>query len=115
MNQSSLWRGILIAVLVIGAAAMIGVGAYNAGMAQGIAQGASAAGAAPPAVPYYPNAWHRPWGVGLFPIFPFFFLLFFFLILRGLWRGPGYYRGWGCGYGYPPPSERRADEAHPRS
>lgn len=116
MNNGSLWRGILIALLVLGAAAAIGVGAYNAGVAQGIAEGGRAVAApAPGAVPYAYYGWHRPWGFGFFPIFPFFFILFVFLALRGLWwRGP-WYRGAGCGYGYPPPPDRRPDEAHPRS
>jgi hypothetical protein len=118
MNNGSLWRGILIALLVLGAAAAIGVGAYNAGVTQGIAESSRALAASPPTagVPYPYYGWHRPWGFGFFPIFPLFFIFFVFLALRGLfWRGPRYYGGWGCGYGYGPPPDRRADEAHPRS
>lgn len=116
MNNGSLWRGILIALLVLGVAAAIGVGAYNAGMAHGIAESGRAVAAAPPAagVPYAYYGWHRPWG--FFPFFPFFSILLVFLILRGLWwRGPWGYRG-GCGYGYyGPRPDQRHDEAHPRS
>jgi hypothetical protein len=114
-NSATVWRGVLVALLVLGAAAAIGVGAYNAGMAQGIAVSGHALAAPPPgAVPYAYYGWHRPWGVGFFPIFPFFSILFVFLILRGLWwRGPWYRGGWRGGYG--PPPDRPSDEAHPRS
>ena len=124
MNNGSLWRGILIALLVLGAATAIGVSAYNAGVAQGIAESGRAL-AAPPAagvpyagVPYPYYGWHRPWGFGFFPIFPFFFIFFVFLALRGLfWRGPWHRGGWGYGhgYGYGAPPDQRSDEAPPRS
>ena len=123
MNNSSLWRGILIALLVLAAATAIGVGAYNAGMAQGIAESGRALAAPPPAgVPYAYYGWHRPWGHGLFPIVQLFFIFFVFLAVRAVWwRGPwhrggyGYGPGCGYGYGYPPPADRQPDEAHPRS
>ena len=38
MNSSLWWRGVLVAVLVIGVTAAIGIGSYNAGVAQGIAE-----------------------------------------------------------------------------
>ena len=81
--------GWLAGLLMLGLLAAVGVYTYNLGMAQGLAQGmaqASAAAAAPGAVPMVP-LWWRPWGFGFFPFFPFFSILFFFLILRGLfWR-----------------------------
>ena len=94
MNNRSLVRALAIAALVIAAAAAIGFGAYNAGVAQGIAESGRAIAAPPPGTPY---VYVRPWGFG-FPFFPIFFLLFFFFVVRGLlWGGRG--RG-GCGYGY---------------
>ena len=120
MNNGSLWRGIVIVLLVLSAATVIGIGAYNAGMAHGLAESSRAVAAAPPpgAVPYAYYGWHRPWGAGFFPIFPFFFILLVFLALRGLWWRGGWHRGgygYGCGYDYPPAADRRTDEAHPRS
>jgi hypothetical protein len=116
MNNRSLFRVLAIAALAIAIGVAIGIGAYNAGMAQGLAQSSQAVAAQAPAgtpVYFYP----RPWGYGFFPFFPilFFFLLFFGL--RGLlWRGR-----WGGGWGYrhggiPPAFEewhRRAHEQQP--
>ena len=94
MNNRSLVRALAIAALVIAAAAAIGFGAYNAGVAQGIAESGRAIAAPPAGTPY---VYVRPWGFG-FPFFPIVFLLFFFFVVRGLlWGGGG--RG-GCGYGY---------------
>ena len=117
MNNRSLIRALVLGALVIGGAAALGIGAYNAGVAQGIAQ--SGALAAQPSVtpyPVYPYLWHRPWGFGffpIFPIFPFFFFLLFFFVIRGLfWRGP-----WRAGRGYryegvPPAFEEWHRRAH---
>jgi hypothetical protein len=52
MNNRSLFRALAIAALVIAGAAALGIGAYNAGVAQGIAQ--SGALAAPPSGTPYP-------------------------------------------------------------
>jgi len=94
MHNRSVWGALAIAALVIAAAVAIGIGAYNAGMAQGLAQAGQAVAAAPPGAP---PAFH-------FGFFPFFGLLFFFFVLRALfWGGRwGYRRGWG--YGHQPPS-----------
>jgi hypothetical protein len=115
------WGFGLLFVLVLFAAAF-GAGwyGYNMGLVQGVAERAVAAapGAAPVApVVFYP----RPWGFGFgfFPFAPLFFILFWILILRGLfWRGRwgrGY--GYGCGYGGVPPAfdewHRRAHEQRP--
>ena len=109
---------VFFAVLLLMAAIGAGMYGYNVGMAQGIAQSAAAAqtGTAP-AVPvmFYP----RPWGFGFgfFPFAPLFFIVFWILILRGLfWRGPrwgrGYGYGYGCGHGGVPPA---FDEWHRRA
>ena len=90
-------------VLVLAAAAAIGIGAYNAGVAHGIAESGRAIAAAPspesptPYVYAYPPPWH---GFGFFPFFPFFFVLFFFFALRAIWWR-GYRRGpWRGGWHY---------------
>ncbi|HEY6212162.1 MAG TPA: hypothetical protein VIW45_07745 [Vicinamibacterales bacterium] len=103
----------LAVVMMLALAAGVGLFTYNVGLAHGIAQsGAIAAapaapGAAPPApyVYYYPRHWG--WGFGFFP---FFGLLWFFLIfglIRRLMWGPRwwwrrrYYGYYGCGpWGY---------------
>ena len=110
MNNRSLLRALSIAVLVIVGAAAIGIGAYNAGVAQGIAESGRVI-AAPPAGTPYVYVWPRPWGFGFFPFFPLFFLLLFFFVIRGLlWRGP--WRG-GWGYrGVPPAFEEWHRRAH---
>jgi hypothetical protein len=121
MNNRSLWRAVAIAALVIAGAAAIGIGAYNAGVAQGIAESGRAV-AAPPAGAPYAYVWPRPWGFGFFPffpIFPFLFVVFLFFVLRGLlWRGP-WRSGWACRYDGVPPAfnewHRRAHGGQPSS
>ncbi|MGH2523225.1 MAG: hypothetical protein ACRDH2_12040 [Anaerolineales bacterium] len=122
--------GILLALVLIAGAAGIGLTAYQAGLAQGIAQdvritvpegGNVPAGA----LPYWayggPFFWGRPFGFGFGCLGFLFPLLFFFLIfglLRGLfWRGPwGGRRGWGeqgpRGQGVPPMFEEWHKRAH---
>jgi hypothetical protein len=112
MNNRYVWRALAIAVLIIAAGAAIGIGAYNAGVAQGIAESGRIT-AVPPAGTPAVYVWPRPWGFGFFPVFPLFVLLFFFFVARGLFgRGP--WRG-GCGYyrydGVPP----QFDEWHRRA
>jgi len=118
MNNRSLLRALAIAALVIAGATAIGIGAYNAGVAQGIAEGGRAIAALPAGTPYV-YIWPRPWGFGFFPIFPIFFLLFFLFVVRGLvWRGP-WRAGWGCRYDGVPPAfdewHRRAHGEQPTS
>jgi hypothetical protein len=118
MNNRSLLRVLAIAALVVAGAVAVGTGAYNAGVAQGIAESGRAVTAPPAGTPYV-YVWPRPWGFGFFPIFPLFFFLLFVFVLRGLWwRGP-WRRGWGPPfYGVPPGLEewhRRAHEAEPPS
>ena len=111
MNNRTVFRALAIAVLAIGAATMIAIGAYNAGVAQGIVESGRAI-APPPAGTPYVYVWPRPWGFG-FGFFPFFFLLFLFVfVLRGfLWRGP-WRGGWGHRYEGVPPA---FDEWHRRA
>jgi hypothetical protein len=116
MNNRSLLGALTIAALVIAVA--IGIGAYNAGLAQGIAESGRAIAAAPAGTPYV-YVWPRPWGFGFFPLFPVFFLVLFFFVVRGLlWRGP-WRGGWGCRYGGVPPAfdewHRRAHREQPTS
>jgi hypothetical protein len=99
--------------VVVGLLVAIGVGvmAYNAGVAHGLAQ------SGPPAAAAYPYHWGHPWGLG----FGFFFpVLFGFLLLRLIfWGGFGYRRwhrhyGWyGAGpYDVPPAFEEWHRRAH---
>jgi hypothetical protein len=118
MNNRSILRALALSALVVAGAAALAIGAYNAGVAQGIAQsGALAAPAAGAQYAVYPYMWYRPWGFGLFPIFPFFFVLLFFFALRGLfWRWP-WHGGWGPRYHAVPaePASERASEPRERS
>jgi hypothetical protein len=118
MNNRSLLRALFIAALVIAGAAAIGIGAYNAGVAQGIAEGGRVI-AAPPAGTPYVYVWPRPWGFGFFPVFPIFFLFFLFFVVRGLlWRG-SWRGGLACRYDGVPPLfdewHRRAHREQPTS
>jgi hypothetical protein len=117
VNNRSLFGVLAIAALAIAIGVAIGIGAYNAGVAQGIAQSSQAIAAQPPAgtpVYFYP----RPWGYGFFPFFPILFFFFFlFFCLRGLfWRGR-WGGGWGYRHGGIPPAfdewHRRAHEQPP--
>ena len=106
MNGYSRWAAILGALLL---AAVVGVMAYNAGVAHGIQQsgkivvappGAPAAAPYPYPYPYY--GWH-PWGFGFF-FGPLILLFVFFSILRAVfWRAAwrrGAYGAYGaCGPG----------------
>ena len=95
------WVPIIAAVVL---AAMVGVMAYNAGVAHGIQQSGKIVMPPPGAYPYPMYGWH-PWGFGFF-FAPLFFLFFFFFIVRGLfWRGRHGY-GYGCGHHWQrPPQE----------
>ena len=113
MNNRSPFRVLAVAILVLAAATAIAIGAYNAGMAHGIAQNALAAAPPQTGVPYV-YFWPRPWGFGFFPVFPLFlFVVLFFFVVRGaLWRGP-WRGGWGCGsYGVPPGFDEWHRRAH---
>lgn len=108
-------RTLAVAALVLLGAVAIGIGAYNAGMAQGIAE--SGRMIAPPqgGTPYI-YVWPRPWGFGFFPFFPILFLVFSFFVVRGLlWRGR-WHGGWPYRYeGVPPAFEEWHRRAHAAS
>ena len=114
MNNRSLLQALAVGALVLAVAAAIAIGAYNAGVAHGVAESARAVAAPQAGTLVYPYAWGRPWGFGFFPVFPIFFFLFLFVVLRGLlWRGQ-WRGGWG-GYGYhgvPPAFEEWHRRAH---
>jgi hypothetical protein len=112
MNNRQLFRALAIGALIIAGAAAIGIGAYNAGVAQGIAESDRVITAPAAGTPYV-YVWPRPWGFGFFPFFPIFFFLLFFFVVRGLlWRGP-WRRGWGHRYdGVPPAFEEWHRRAH---
>lgn len=111
MNNQSVFRALVIGVLVLAGAAAIATGAYNWGLAQGIAESARATSAPGAGAPYV-YVWPRPWGFGFFPFFPLLFLFLFFFVVRGmLWRGP-WRRGWAYGCGGVPPA---FDEWHRRA
>jgi len=88
---SILW-GLLVVVVLAG----IGVGIYDAGLQQGIAQSAELpAGTVPYAA--YGYGWHGGWDGGIFGLF---FPILFLFILFGIARAAfGHRRGWGRGYG----------------
>ena len=111
MDNRSLFRALAIGALVIAAAAAIGVGAYNAGVAQGIARRSAGGAASRRAYPVYPYMWYRPWGFGFFPFF--LLLVLFFFIARVLsWRGRGA-DGWSYRHdGVPPAFEEWHRRAH---
>ena len=114
MDNRSVVRVLVIGALIALAALVIGIGAYNAGVARGIAEGARAIPVPPRGVPYV-YGWPRPWGFGFFPVFPFFFLflLILFFAGRGLfWRG-SWAGGYGCrNHGVPPAFEEWHRRAH---
>ena len=100
-NRTVFW--LMLGLLLVATVAGVGYYAYSAGVVHGIAESEHAApGGGPPVV-----VWPRwGFGFGFFPFFPvFFFILIWFLLLRGLfWRGRGWSRGcgWGYGSGVPP-------------
>ena len=109
--DNRLLRAVALGALIIAGAAAIGIGAYNAGVAQAIVESGRIA-AAPPTGTQYVYVWPRPWGFGFFPVFPIFFFLLFFFFIRGLlWRGR-WHSGWRYRDGGVPPA---FDEWHRRA
>jgi hypothetical protein len=76
------WARLLVGALI---ALVVGVTAYNLGFSHGVAQQLPAGAAGPYPWPY------RPWGFGFGVFVP---VLFFFLLLRVLFWGGPWRRGW---------------------
>lgn len=97
-------RGIFGIILTLVIAAIVGVGAYQLGLAQGL--GATGTAVAP--VYYHPYLFG---GFGF--LFPLLFILFIFVLLRGAFGGWGrrYGGGWG-GPGYYQSPRERLEELH---
>jgi hypothetical protein len=117
MPHRRIWIAVGITIILLGVMSAVGINAYNAGVAQGIASTSQMAveqgGRAAAPYPYpYPYPWHGPWayGFGWFP-FPLLFLFLVFFLVRGFWGGPwrGRYR---YDYGGVPPV---FDEWHRRA
>jgi hypothetical protein len=103
MNNRQLVRALVIGVLFLAGAAAIGIGAYNAGVAQGLAESGRLIAAPPAGAPYV--------------YVSLLFLFLFFFVVRGmLWRGH-WHGGWRYGGydGVPPMFEEWHRRAHSRT
>jgi hypothetical protein len=122
MNGRTIAR-VLLALVIIGGVALLGVGAYNAGVTQGLLSSGQVVGTpgAYPGGPYV-GGWGYGWGPGPgFGFFGFLGTLFFIFLIFALLRAAfGRGRGWGGGgWGGPGsgrygrgPWEDRAREIH---
>jgi hypothetical protein len=93
--------GVLLALLLVGGAAAIGISAYNAGVTAGLVEAGQVVVAPGQAVGPYVGGYG--WGHGGFGFFGFlgflFFLFLFFALIRAaFWGGRGR-GGWGPGGG----------------
>ena len=104
MNRGSVIFRVILTLVLVAVVAGIGVFAYNAGMAQGLAQKLPAAAITAPAtgtfVYQYPGMmpFGGPFGMHAFGflgcLVPFFLLFLFFGVMRALiWHGPHRWRG----------------------
>jgi hypothetical protein len=100
------WLPWLVALIL---AAGVGMLAYDAGVAHGLAAHVPPAGA--PAYAWHPYGWYHPFGF----LFPLFFLFGFFLVVRLLLWG-GCRRAWHAGMsgGVPAAFEEWHRRAHER-
>src|SRR2546428_5638985 len=96
-------RGIVGLIVTLVIALIVGVGAYNLGVAQGVATSGTAVAA--PAVYYHPFFFG---GFGFF--FPLLFFVLIFLLLRSAFWG-----GWGRRYGGPGGPGHSGDRPAPRA
>ena len=93
--------GIVLVLAIVGGAAALGYTAYNAGVANGLAQGGSSGAPTEPGAvaPYfYAPYGFRHYGFGFGPLGCLIPLLFFFLIF-GAMRMLSWPRRWGWGHG----------------
>jgi hypothetical protein len=112
MNNSTLRWTVIVGALLL--AAVVGIAAWQAGVAHGIEQSgkivvpqfSQPGGPYPYPYPYY--GWHRPWGFG-FLFVPLFFLFWLFVVRGLFWRRVGYGGGW---HGGPCGPRARFDEWH---
>jgi hypothetical protein len=104
---------LVVSVLMIALLAGVAGYSYNVGVARGIAESGrvlAAPGNAGPFVAVWPSPWG--FGFGFFPFFPLFFILFWILVLRGLfWRRARLGRGYGY-RGVPPMFDEWHRRAH---
>src|SRR5437762_2113387 len=108
-GRSSMFRWVPL-VLVVLVSVGVGMLAYNAGLARGLASSAQAGGAAPMVWPGY---WFHPFGF----VFPLFFLFFWFAAARFLFWGGPWRRRWHYAptQGVPPMFEEWHRQAHERT
>jgi len=90
----------MLAVVLVGGAVLLGIGAYNAGVTQGLISSGQVAPGGYPVAPYvggWGYGWGHPGGFG-FGFFGFLGTLLFIFLLIGLFRAAfGRGRGWGPG------------------
>jgi hypothetical protein len=93
--------GILLALLLIGGAAAIGITAYNAGVTAGLVESGQVVVGPGQATGPYVGGYGPGWGNGGFGFFGFlgflFFLFLFFALIRAAFGGWGRRGGWGGG------------------
>ncbi len=107
MNGRSIAR-LVLTLVIIGGAVFLGVGAYNAGVSQGLAQAGQVV-VAPGGYPIGPYIGGYGWGHGFgFGIFGFlgtlFFIFLIFALLRAAFGGRRGRHGWGGPGGWGGPS-----------
>jgi hypothetical protein len=105
MDRRFGWVGAIAGMLAV---AIVGMVAYNAGVAHGLAM-SSAVASVPPAGGV-PPGWYRSWDVGFGPLF---LVLFWLLVFRFVIGGRHYGRRWFGAHQYGPPPA--FDEWHRRA
>jgi hypothetical protein len=97
-------RGLFALIVTLLIAGIVGVGAYQLGVAQGLATTGTTPGAVAPVYYYHPFFFG---GFGF--LFPLLFIFLIFALIRGaFWGGRRYYGGGWGGYG----QRERIEELH---